>query len=372
MLIFQLITAFVISFIVNFAVILYFTRHKNLACDKIDDRPQRFHINLTPRIGGAGIFLAFSSPLLFMWLYYTYINTSVHMNNLDYYAYLPLTALPVFLAGFTEDLTGRVGSKIRLSAALLSALLAIYFLKSFLLRTDIGIIDGLFSIRAVSVAFSVIGIVGLANSFNIIDGFNGLSSAVSVMILLSLAYVAFKSGDLFVIKASLILIFSIFGFFIWNYPFGKIFLGDGGAYLIGFTVAVISILLVDTNKEVSAWFPFLLCFYPIFETLFSIYRKTVRKTSPMEPDGLHLHMLVYKRVIPRIFGNDINNNPLYRNFMTSPILWLINSLSVIPAILFWNNTPVLIVFVVIFTAVYLWIYKSITGFKLRRFIKRKV
>ena len=323
--------------------------------------PQKFHIHIVSRLGGAGIFSAFFIVLIII---------GMQIKESDY-IYLPLTALPVFLIGFTEDLTRRISPKFRLLGALVSAVLAAYFLNAYLVRIDIGFIDGLLSVKVVAVIFTIFAVTGVANSFNIIDGFNGLSSAVSIIILLSLGYISFKVGDIFLMKACLILAFAIFGFFIWNYPFGKIFLGDGGAYFIGFTIAVVSVLLVDGNKAVSPWFPFLLCIYPIFETLFSMYRRRGRKSSPMDADAFHLHTLIYKRLVPHILGTDIKNNQLARNSATSPFLWMLTSFSAVPALLFWNNTPVLIVFAFIFIIVYVWLYKSIVGFKLWKFIKKK-
>ena len=324
--------------------------------------PQKFHIHIVSRLGGAGIFSAFFIVLII-------IGMQIKESN---YIYLPLAALPVFLMGFMEDLTRRISPKFRLLGALVSAILAVYFLNAYLVRIDIGFIDGFLSVKAVAIIFTIFAVTGVANSFNIIDGFNGLSSAVSIIILLSLGYISFKVGDIFLMKACLILAFAIFGFFVWNYPFGKIFLGDGGAYFIGFTIAVVSVLLVDGNRTVSPWFPFLLCIYPIFETLFSMYRRRARKSSSMDADAFHLHSLIYKRLVPHILGTDIKNNQLARNSATSPFLWMLTSFSAVPALLFWNNTPALIVFAFIFIIVYVWFYKSIVGFKLWKFMKKKV
>jgi UDP-N-acetylmuramyl pentapeptide phosphotransferase/UDP-N-acetylglucosamine-1-phosphate transferase len=393
----QIILSFFISFFIIGGILLYFAKGgkiglddckgANFNSDNLDDEgnqengvvrnegggkcgsksnfkpePQKFHIHNVSRLGGAGIFSAFFIILII-------IGIQIKESN---YIYLPLAALPVFLMGFTEDLTRRISPKFRLLGALVSAILAAYFLNAYLVRIDIGFIDGLLSVKAVAVIFTIFAVTGVANSFNIIDGFNGLSSAVSIIILLSLGYISFKVGDIFLMKACLILAFAIFGFFVWNYPLGKIFLGDGGAYFIGFTIAVVSVLLVDENKAVSPWFPFLLCIYPIFETLFSMYRRRARKSSSMDADAFHLHSLIYKRLVPHILGTDIKNNQLARNSATSPFLWMLTSFSAVPALLFWNNTPALIVFAFIFIIVYVWLYKSIVGFKLWKFIKRKV
>ena len=392
----QIILSFFISFFIIGGILLYFAKGGKIGLDdckganfnsgNLDDEgnqengvvgnegggkcgskskskpePQKFHIHNVSRLGGAGIFSAFFIVLIII---------GMQIKETDY-IYLPLTALPVFVMGFTEDLTRRISPKFRLLGALVSAILAVYFLNAYLVRIDIWFIDGLLSVKAVAVIFTIFAVTGVANSFNIIDGFNGLSSAVSIIILLSLGYISFKVGDIFLMKACMILAFAIFGFFVWNYPFGKIFLGDGGAYFIGFTIAVVSVLLVDENKVVSPWFPFLLCIYPIFETLFSMYRRRARKSSSMDADAFHLHSLIYKRLVPHIMGTDIKNNQLARNSATSPFLWMLTSFSAVPALLFWNNTPVLIVFAFIFIIVYVWLYKSIVGFKLWKVIKKK-
>ena len=105
-------------------------------------------------------------------------------------------------------------------------------------------------------------------------------------------------GDEFVATAALIVIGAVFGFFIWNFPAGLIFLGDGGAYVLGFLLGELSVLLLMRNPQVSPMFCLLLCAYPIFETVFSIYRKKfLRGGSAGMPDGVHLHMLVYKRLM---------------------------------------------------------------------------
>ena len=86
------------------------------------------------------------------------------------------------------------------------------------------------------------------------------------------------------------------GFFVLELPGGLVFLGDGGAYFVGFYVAEVAILLLHRNPQVSPMFPLLACIYPVFETLFSMYRRRVlRDRSPGVPDGIHLHSLIYRR-----------------------------------------------------------------------------
>jgi hypothetical protein len=114
----------------------------------------------------------------------------------------------------------------------------------------------------------------------------------------------------------------VLGFFVWNFPAGLIFLGDGGAYFLGFW-SPNSILLLVRNPEVSPLFPLLVCIYPVFETLFSIYRR--RSCAPCRrsmPDGIHLHSLIYRRVMRWAVGDRSAKALTRRNSMTSPVLWV--------------------------------------------------
>jgi hypothetical protein len=115
---------------------------------------------------------------------------------------------------------------------------------------------------------TVFAVAGVANSINIIDGFNGLASMCCVLILLCLAYVGFQVDDLLVAWLALAGVGAVLGFFVWNFPAGLIFLGDGGAYFMGFYLAEVAILLLHRNPTVSPMFPLLLCIYPVFETVF--------------------------------------------------------------------------------------------------------
>ena len=163
------------------------------------------------------------------------------------------------------------------------------------------------------------------------------------------------------------------GFLIRNYPRGLIFLGDGGAYFIGYMMGAVSVLMLQRHPQVSAWFPLLLCFYPVFETLFSIYRKkVVRGTSPGMPDGVHLHMLVYKRLVRWVeAGPRAERIKTQRNALTSPYLWVFSSLAGVPAVLFWDNQPVLIAFVLLFSVSYVLLYRALVLFKMPQWLVLK-
>jgi UDP-N-acetylmuramyl pentapeptide phosphotransferase/UDP-N-acetylglucosamine-1-phosphate transferase len=274
-------------------------------------------------------------------------------------------ALPVFTIGLIEDLTKKVGVKTRLTVSTTSAFLGLYFLNILITKIQIPGLDWLLGISIIAIIFTVIAVTGLANAYNIIDGFNGLASMVAIISLLAIGYVAFKANDLVLASTCLIVIGAIGGFFIWNYPRGLIFLGDGGAYLICYIIASLSILLVVRNPSVSPWFALLVNAYPIFETLFTIWRRKVHQgKNPGLPDGAHFHSLVYRRIIRWAEVHELKNTASFaKNAKTSPYLWLLSSLAVFPAIIWWQTTWILQCFALLFCITYIWVYSAVVKFK---------
>jgi UDP-N-acetylmuramyl pentapeptide phosphotransferase/UDP-N-acetylglucosamine-1-phosphate transferase len=190
-----------------------------------------------------------------------------------------------------------------------------------------------------------------------------------VLILLCLSYVGFQVDDLLVAWMALAGVGALLGFFIWNFPAGLIFLGDGGAYFLGFYLAELAILLLHRNPTVSPMFPLLLCIYPVFETLFSIYRrKWLRGRPAAMPDGAHLHSLIYRRFMRWAAGPLLGQSTALRNSMTSPYLWALSSLSIVPAMLWYDSTPIQAALILIFSLSYLGLYWRIVRFRSPRFL----
>lgn len=355
-----IVVAFFTCFIIDLLVI-WFSKRTFFGLDNLNGEPQKFHTIPTPRLGGLGIFFSFFMLSLLIFFHRKEIN----------FLMFAISSSVVFFAGLIEDITRKVKPSIRLISAMISAALGIYLLGGLLPRLNIVFIDTFFEFKAFAVFVTLVAVTGVSNAFNIIDGYNGLASMVSVIIFSSFAYVAFKLNDMFLVEICFFMIFATLAFFILNYPTGKIFLGDGGAYFIGFMVAEVSILIVAKHKQVSAFFPLLLCIYPIFETIFSIYRrrKKTRGSSALKPDALHLHQLLYKRLMPHIINPKFKNNLLYRNSSTSPLLWFLTTISALPAILFWSNTKILVASTILCVVIYVSVYKGITGFKMGKIIK---
>ncbi|MBU3546750.1 glycosyltransferase [Polynucleobacter sp. MWH-Jannik1A5] len=351
---FSILIAFFTSFFATILIVRTQKLHKGFSGDHDFDGPQKFHTTAVPRIGGLAIGLA-----LFVSLAVSYQNNEGGNEKMLFL----FCALPAFGIGIAEDISKKIGIRTRLIFTAFGALLASILLNAQITSLDIPGLDLVLSISAISIIFTVFAVTGLANAYNIIDGFNGLSSMVGIISLLALAYVGFKFNDPFIFNLSFLMAAAILGFFILNYPRGLIFLGDGGAYLIGFWIGTLSVLLVARHPEISPWFALMVNAYPILETLFTIYRRKFHQgKSPGHPDGLHLHSLFFRRILNQAaIKNELDW--FNANSRTAPYLWNMSSLVTIPAIFFYQSTSILICLFILFTLSYIWIYKRMVTFK---------
>lgn len=351
-----LLIPFVIAAAVTLLVVHSSTKHGHLSADHDLSGPQKFHARPVPRIGGVGIYLGMVGCVIVMW----------QQGHADAKlgALLLLAGLPAFAAGLIEDFTKKVSPGKRLLATAVSGGLGIWLLGAAITRTDIPGVDLIVGTTVGATIITVFAVAGVANSVNIIDGFNGLSSMCVSLMLLVFAYVAYQVGDTELALWSLAGVGAILGFFVWNYPAGLIFLGDGGAYFMGFFLAEIGILLIARHSQVSPLFALMVCIYPVFETVFSIYRRRfLRNVPPGEPDGIHLHSLIYRRLMRWAVGARDARVMTRRNSMTAPYLWTLCVTSLAPAVLFWDSTPMIAGCMVLFGVVYVALYWRIVRFR---------
>ncbi len=358
---------FLLAFAVSAALTLLLVRsaslHRKHTGDSDFSKPQKVHVAPVPRIGGLGIVLALFAWAI--WLYGTGRSEAASIVTA-----LLICAAPAFAAGFVQDCSEAVTPRGRLTAPALSAGLAFYLLDLGLRYTTIPGLDWVVGFALGSLVVTVFTVTGIAHAINIIDGFNGLASMCVMLMLGAVAYVAFQVDDPLVGLIALAAIGAVLGFFLWNFPSGLIFMGDGGGYFLGFLVAELSILLLHRNPEVSPLFPLLVCIYPVFETLFSIYRRWLLRDRPAHlPDGIHLHSLIYRRVMRWALGESNAKIRTRRNSMTSPVLWLLCMLSIVPAVLWWSRTAWLAWCLLAFGVTYVVLYWRIVRFRSPRLLR---
>ena len=327
-------------------------------------KPQRFHFGDVPRLGGVGLLLGISASWgLGLALMHWGDPGSVRLGP---WVLLWLLALaPAVLGGIAEDLTQRLAARHRLLLTGLTGALAVWLLDLSVPRLDLAWPDALLGAAPwLGMALALLAVAGLPHAFNLIDGYNGLAAMVAIIICLALAHVALQVGDRPLAALLVCTAAATGGFLVWNYPRGLLFAGDGGAYLWGGVIALASISLVQRNPSVSPWFPMLLLIYPVWETAFSIYRKLARGVSPGVADALHFHQLIFRRIVRGVFDDDDEaRDMLMRNNRTSPYLWAFTLLTVVPAVLFRHNTPVLVGLCLLFICFYVAAYLAIVRFK---------
>lgn len=319
---------------------------------------QRFHGHWVTRLGGVAVF-----AVLALWL----LGGPVDLDARAAFTWLACLA-PAFCAGLAEDVTGRASARARLALTLGGAALAWLLLDVRVERLGLGALDGaLAHAPLLSLAVSVLLVGGMAHAVNIIDGANGLAGSFALLALLAIAYVAGCVGDAPVAGIALGAAGATAGFLYWNFPRGRVFLGDGGAYLLGTVVAFLAVKLVRGHPQVSPLFAALLLAYPAWETLFSIYRKRVlRGRSPLEPDGAHLHMLLYKRLARSCRPGAGAAERVLRNSATTLYAAPLLIGSVVPAAIGWDHPPGLAVGVGLVVAAYLGAYCALARLRVPR------
>ncbi len=346
-------------------IVKYEHLHAHLSHDPTDSGPQKFHAVPTPRIGGIGLIAGLMAAGGVMML----ADKLPHERE---FGLLLLAGIPAFLGGLVDDITKKVGVLERLLLTMLSGAVAAWLLGAVLNRLDIPGVDQALLWLSFAIVFTVFAVGGVANAINIIDGYNGVAAGYAFIILIAITVVAIQVSDMLVFVTALSMAGALLGFLKWNWPGGKIFLGDGGAYLLGFILAELSIILVARNQNVSPWFPLVLLIYPVFETFFSIYRKRfVRGHSAGHPDGLHFHMLIYKRLVRVSVGSRDPRDITQRNSAIAVYIWAMSACCVLPAIFFWRETGWLIAFTVMFCASYVWLYRRIVRWRAPTWLIRR-
>lgn len=263
---------------------------------------QSSHKLATPRIGGIVILIVFGFGVLMTDEYELY----------SYVIVMGVSALPVFIGGLGEDIGLNVRPLFRLILSFASAAVAGLLFEIWIVHTSISALDFFLAVPVLAALFTIFISGAFCHSINLIDGLHGLALGVSSIILLGLASISANVGDELMVKICLGGIACVSGVLIFNFPFGKLFLGDAGAYTIGHIITWIGIILLSRNSSVAPFSILLVFFWPVFEMTFSILRRLLRGKSVSMPDRLHFHQLVMRGMEILWLGRHRRNiaNPL--------------------------------------------------------------
>jgi UDP-N-acetylmuramyl pentapeptide phosphotransferase/UDP-N-acetylglucosamine-1-phosphate transferase len=245
---------------------------------------QRIHLNETPRLGGLIYFISLVSIV-------ACCNSNESTNMLKL---ILICLTPIFFIGLKEDLFHNVDPTIRLLALFLVGwLFRAQFTGQLPNLTDIPILSKFLLLQGGVSLFYILSISTIANGMNLIDGVNGLCGATTLSILGAFLFVSFKTNDILMQSLIFTLIIILIPFLLVNYPLGKIFLGDLGAYSLGVIVSLIAIILFGRHPEISPWGAVLILIYPITEVIFSLLRRVFQGNSIFHPDISHLHLKIF-------------------------------------------------------------------------------
>ena len=346
-------TLFFVSFVLCFIIILSsgygFSRR-----GEVDEAAiQSAHSGFVPRVGGLAIYI--SILVLIPFLSFGFIPLSVVFDlDAEKLTLLILSAAPVFAVGLAEDFGYDMSPKARLIASAVSGLIVIILFKVWLFKLGIPGVDQLLMFAPIGILFTIFATVGVVNAFNLIDGLNGLSSYVVVSVAFSISMISFQAGNTQTAVFLILIVSAVLGFMTLNFPMGKIFLGDGGAYVLGHLLVWSSIILIKNASEVSAFSILLVFFWPVADTGLAIWRRWRLGNPADRPDRLHFHQLTMRFLEIRFFGRDRReiSNPL----ATLILIPFISAPQVV-GVLFWNNFKMTVwsavVITIVFVATYL-------------------
>ena len=294
---------------------------------------QSAHQGFVPRVGGLAIYLSILGLIPILTLGFVPISLIFELKT-DEITLFILTAAPVFFAGITEDFGYPMTPFKRLAASVVSGILVLIFFEVWLTKIGIPGIDHILYFAPVGMLFTIFATVGVVNAFNLIDGLNGLASYISVSTAISLSIIAFQIDNTQITIFLVLLTASVFGFLVINFPLGKIFLGDGGAYTLGHLLVWSAVILAAENPSISPFSILLIFFWPVADTGLAIWRRWHLGNPADRPDRLHFHHLMMRFIEIRFFGRGKRKitNP-FATFLLVPLITTPQVLGVI----FWDD-----------------------------------
>ena len=288
-----------------------------------------------------GIFIFIFIPFIFFSFGYLYI----------FFIFL------IFLIGFLSDLNFVTSVKIRFFIQIAIVSIFVYILDIHVGSTRIDYLDTILSNRFLSLIFSIFCLMIVINGSNFIDGLNGLVLGYYTLIFVLLFKLNFLSeinvGSLnFIYFASVLICLYLLNLF------NKLFIGDGGAYLLGLAFGLLLIEIYRLEANFSPFFIILLLWMPCFENLFSIIRKFADKISPTLPDNNHFHQLVFLFI-----KKNFSTKHYFANNLSSSIILLYNLIVFYLGSMNIYNTKFQILLISINIIVYLYTYKILLNYK---------
>jgi UDP-GlcNAc:undecaprenyl-phosphate GlcNAc-1-phosphate transferase len=341
---FELIGLFVVFFAISF---FWKNIYSSLSLKSYQSK-QRLHQDEIPRIGGLIIYVFLSITAFFA------IDSS--LLNI-----ILVSAIPIVFISVKEDLFHNTRPNNRLIFMVASTSLFIYLLPTNLPEIDLPLLNLFLSFSVIKELFFIFSMLVIINGNNLIDGVNGNMALTNIVQLCVLFMLAINVNDYFIAELCIILIIPLIIFLIFNFPFGKIFGGDGGAYFYGFSISAAIIYFFGMHNQLLSWNAVLILIYPSTELLFSFIRKKFfDNKSPLQADGKHLHTIIYRILVHG--KKSFSNNSIVVLYLSPLILY--------PFLIIYNFFQIYNLFFLLFIFIlfYIFIYLYIIN-KFKKYYK---
>lgn len=316
---------------------------------------QRIHLNETPRLGGFIFILSMISFVI-----YSDPSESVLFLKL-----ILLCLIPIMIIGLKEDLSHNVDPAVRLISLLFAGwLFRAQYTGPLPNLTDVPLISKLLILQGGISLFYILSLTAVANGMNLIDGVNGLCGAVAISILGGLLFLSYKTNDVVILSAVFTVMLILAPFMIMNYPYGKIFLGDLGAYSLGAILSILTIIFFGRHPEISPWGAALILIYPVTEVAFSLLRRLIKGVSIYHADIAHLHLKFFYFFSPQ---------PAYKKIANALVTPALSGLWLFPllAITFTYHKPLFILIAIILFIILYCIFYAVVDHAQKNLIKNK-
>ncbi len=331
--------AFFTSLLTAALIVVTRTSHGSVTSSSNETRAvQAAHFHPTPRIGGVALFIGLLAACF-----------ALDPERSTLLKSLVFAAIPVFVMGLIEDTYRHVSPRLRYLSAVLSTALAIYLLDVMIVSPDLIGLYWLFEFPAVCCVFTLFVVASYCHAFNLIDGLNGLATGVGLIASVGLGIVALQTGQQDIASICLVMFCALLGFLGFNFPHGKIFLGDSGAYLIGFVLTFSAIILLFRVPEVSAWSMFLIFFWPLADTLLAMSRRFASGRSIGLADKFHFHQLVMRSLEILVLGR---GRRAISNPVATAVMMPMVAMPAAAGVLLWNNTLMSFLVLIFFGALF--------------------
>lgn len=276
---------FILLFITCMSFLIYFLSNR-IFNPSIYEGVQKIHDGQVPRIGGL--------------ILYSYLIICSIFNDSHFMEYFCLSSITLFFITMKEDFFHNVRAKTRLVFSFISIVVFFLIANIQLPYINFYFLNFINDYIILSSLFFIFSLLVLINGCNMIDGSNGLLNFTSLCILINLLLLDYN--QIFSFEIYSLIIFNIFFTFL-NYPYGRVFLGDSGAYLLGFILGLLTINVIH-EYNMNPYIAIFILIYPCFEVLFSFIRKVFyEKISPLNPDPYHMHLKIYSLLLTYFNGN---------------------------------------------------------------------